>query len=501
MTARRPTIFLGLALAVCLAFVAGCAEEERKVTTTSDLAYACYEDGRAAVERFRLEKARECYLDATKHDPEFAMAWAQLAVIQRQLGDREGAQESIHRANEARLTASEVEALWVARIYALFQRDSESADKLWKEMAEKYPEHELVLRTKAEFAKQNNDYDTAMECYDKLLELDKDLVAIHNLKGYLYLQQGNYEQAVLSLKRYAYYAPDQANPHDSLGEAFLYIGRYDEAIYEFRTALEIDATFHWSARNLAEALSITGQKKSAVKVLKKWRPLFEERQMIPWWDMTRSMIAVRAGEWDEVLELTEQNLERLKEISDLEKFEYELFAHYARTMALLETGKLEAAQQASGELERVAERMHEFGAVAHMERPKQMMAINEAMVISRFDRAAGVPANGIARLEESIAASEFSPHELVWPIRELALAYLDSDQPAEAAATAQRILEEIPTAPELNLVAAKALAAEGNREAALGLLQTYLDVMRKADPGHGQVAEATALVQQLTPRS
>jgi tetratricopeptide (TPR) repeat protein len=501
MSTKNPIPILGLALACCLALIAGCGTEERQVTTTSDLAYQCYEDGRAAVERFRLEKARECYLEATEYDPEFAMAWAQLAVVQRQLGDREGAQESIRRAHEARETASEIEALWVARVHALFQRDSETADALWKEMNEQYPEHKWVLRLRAEFAKQDNDFETAMRCYDRLLEIDPDAVAIHNLKGYLYLQQGDYEQAVLSLQRYAYYAPDQANPHDSLGEAFLHIGRYEEAIGEFRTALEIDPTFHWSARNLAEVLSITGQRKSAVKVLDKWRPLFEERQMMPWWDMTRATISFRAEDWEEVLELTEQNLERLAELGDKEKFEYELFARYARTMTLLETGKFEAAEDTVSELERVAQRIHDFGAVSQMERPQQMMAIREAMLSSRFDRAGGVPANGIARLEESIAASEFSPHELVWPMRELALAYLEADQPTEAAETAQRILEAIPTAPELNLVAAKAQAASGNREAALSLLQTYLDVMRKADPDHRQVAEATALVQQLTPRS
>jgi tetratricopeptide (TPR) repeat protein len=238
-----------------------------------------------------------------------------------------------------------------------------------------------------------------------------------------------------------------------------------------------------------------------VKVLENYRPLFEERSMIPWWDMTRSTIAFRAGSWDEVLDLTEQSLERLSSLNDHEKFEYELFARYARTMALLESGKYDAAQEALAELERVAQRIQDFGAVANLERPKQMMAIREAMVISRFDRAGDVPADGIPRLEESIASSDLSPHELAYPARELALAYLEADRPTEAAAAAQRILDAIPTSPELNLVAAKAQAAAGNRDAALGLLQTYLDVMRNADPGHRQVAEATALVQQLTPRS
>ena len=64
-------------------------------------------------------------------DPEFAMAWAELAVVQRQLGQNEEAEESIRRAYEARLTATEVEIL-----RALIARRGEvvSRDELLKEI-------------------------------------------------------------------------------------------------------------------------------------------------------------------------------------------------------------------------------------------------------------------------------------------------------------------------------------------------------------------------------
>jgi tetratricopeptide (TPR) repeat protein len=497
----RPTSILGLALVLLATFVAGCTTEEREVTTTSDLAYDSYQEGRAAFERFRLEEARDHYREATEHDPEFAMAWAHLAILQSRLGEKEGALESIRRANEAREATTEVESLWIARVNSFFERDYEAGDALTEELIEKYPDHEWVLRLRAEIAKQNNDFEAAMQCYDQLLERDPESVSVHNLKGYLCLQQGDYEQAVLHLQRYAYYAPEQANPHDSLGEAYLYIGRYEEAIEEFRTALEIDPAFLWSARNMAEALSITGQSNAAIKVLKNFRPLFEERGMTSWWDMTRALVVFRAERWEELLEITDGNLERLAKLGDQEKFEYELTARYVRTIALLELGRDEAAQEAVAELERVAQKMHDFGSMAYLERPQQLMAINEAIVIARFDRAAGIPADGIEALAKAIDVATLSPHELAYPVHELAMTYLEAGQLQQAAEAAQSILEVIPTAPGLNLVAAKAHAAAGNRDAALGLLQTYLDVMRNADPGHPGVTEATALVEQLTPRS
>ena len=80
---------------------------------------------------------------------------------------------------------------------------------------------------------------------------------------------------------------------------------------------------------------------------------------------------------------------------DYEYVEYELFARYARTIALLETGRRDAATEAASELERVAGRLEEMGSMAKLKRPQQIMAINEAIVIARLERADGNPAGGI----------------------------------------------------------------------------------------------------------
>lgn len=490
-----------LSTLLLLGLVAGCSKEEREVTTSSDEAYAAYQEGEADLERFRLEAAREEFAEAVTLDPQFAMAWARLGIVQRQLGLNDEARASVQTAFDDRQTASEIESLWIDRLHALFERDTERADAAYQEMLERYPDHPWVLRLRAEYAKQNNDFEEALACYDQLLEQDPDAVAVHNLKGYLYLSEGDYEKAVQSLQRYAYYAQDQANPHDSLGEAYLHIGRYEDAIGEFRTSLEIDPTFIWSANNLAEALSVTGQIHAAEKVLEVYKPVFEERRMMPWWDMSRTRVALRAENWDEVLELTATSLTKLSELETEQRLEYELFARYARTMALLESGKEDAAREALGELARVADEVRNWGPIAKLERPRQLMELNEAMTLSRFDRAEDVPAKGIPRLEAALATAELSPYELSSPTWELAMAYLDSGQPEAAAAAAQRILDVIPTAPRLNLVAAKAYARAGDRDVALTHLQTYLDVMRNADADHPQVEEATELLQQLVPRS
>ena len=116
MIVKNPRLVAALALVVATVFLTGCGQEEREVTTVSDEAYACFEDGTAAVERFRLVDARDSFLKAVEFDPEFAMAWCDLAVMQWQLGERDQAQASVDKALEVSGSASEVETMWIKRV-------------------------------------------------------------------------------------------------------------------------------------------------------------------------------------------------------------------------------------------------------------------------------------------------------------------------------------------------------------------------------------------------
>ena len=64
--------------------------------------------------------------------------------------------------------------------------------------------------------------------------------------GYLELNRGNYDQAIEYMQKYAFLAPDLANPHDSLGEVLMTIGRYEEAEQEFRAAVRMQPDFYHS---------------------------------------------------------------------------------------------------------------------------------------------------------------------------------------------------------------------------------------------------------------
>lgn len=471
--------------------------ETRDVTTDSDEAYAAYEEGLAALGRFRMAEADSALARATELDPDFAMAYVRRAQTALSFNDREAAREYIGKAFETRVGTTELERLWIERNYAAITGNQEQAAELYEQLLAKHGDHPLVLRLRAEHDKLNSDFEKALAAYKRILELDPEAVDIHNLQGYLYLSMGEYDKAVQSLQRYAFYAPDQANPHDSLGEAFLYTGRYEDSIREFVRALEIDPGFVWSAVHLSDALGVIGQFGRAREVLDKVEPVFAERNWHEWFVVQRMRIDHRAENWPEVLRVSERELAAAQ--AEDKMTEFSLWLQYSRVLSYLELGDLDNAKRVLPELEQAAasflDERSQYATVQDVAR------LNEALVRARFARAENHPEAGIDVLRKAIDESNLSPHELSSFRYELAENLLAAGRASEAAAITEKHLAAIPTSPNMNLMAARAYSDLGDRDRALEHLQVFLEVMRSADDGHPRVAEATQMLQILVPRS
>ena len=76
----------------------------------------------------------------------------------------------------------------------------------------------------------------------------------------------------------------------------------------------------------------------------------------------------------------------------------------------------------------------------------------------------GDPASGVQQLREAIEASSLSPHEISMFRYELAEALLESGEPQEAVEVVHAVLDRIPNAPMMNLVAARGHRELGERE-------------------------------------
>ena len=79
--------------------------------------------------------------------------------------------------------------------------------------------------------------------------------------------QGRFADAQKMFETYRYIAPDQANPHDSLGELFILLGRYDEARKELEEALRIRPDFCDSYEHLVRLALMDGRVDEAKQAL------------------------------------------------------------------------------------------------------------------------------------------------------------------------------------------------------------------------------------------
>jgi adenylate cyclase len=141
----------------------------------------------------------------------------------------------------------------------------------------------------------------AIELTQKALALDDTLAEAHGLLGYLYTQKREYEKGIAEGKRavvldpgganvLGYYAfslnfagrSEEAIPllqkairlnpnpvssfltyHMQLGQAFMYTGRYEEAVLAYKKAIERTPKYLWSHLMLAATYSMMGREKEA----------------------------------------------------------------------------------------------------------------------------------------------------------------------------------------------------------------------------------------------
>ncbi len=473
------------------------SEEPRTVTTASDEAYAAWRDAEAERLRFRYDSAVEKLREATRLDPEFAMAYYRLWTL-REWMDESEANQHLDTAVTLSDEVSPREQLMIAQGVAIRDENWDELDRLQEELAERFPDDNDVLMQRARRAWEDNDFESAMGYYERVLEKDPERIDIHNQLGYLNLHVGNYDEAIASLNRYNFFAPGLANPHDSLGDAYRFTGEYEKAMQEYATAIEIDPSFVWSAANLAVVLATTGQLDKAAETLEAGRPMLEERGWMNWYHNIRMSLMTAAEDWDGVIQYSGECLEKAKNSEEKED-RFPVPFHFRQAWAYLEKEDLESATQAANVLEEVAAGYKKtFPERAQV---SQEFGLAEALLRSHFARATGSPETGIEMLAARLNESSKSPHQLEDYRYELALTYFEAGQFQNAIDECAKLLRVITRHPRTNLLAAKAHNELGNTEDALSHLGVYLDVMKRADKDFPGVADARRLLKKLSSAS
>ncbi|MBU2624713.1 MAG: tetratricopeptide repeat protein, partial [candidate division Zixibacteria bacterium] len=262
-----------LAALVCsvyiLSGVAAVAGEVGKIplSTKSDRALEYYLRGRSLAEKLRGQESRRYFQEAINEDPNFAMAYFQLAFAQP---STKGFFESFNKALSLIDNVSEGEKLMILGSEAGdINRDPTTQRKLFRQLVDIYPNDERAHNLLANHYFGQQMYELAIIEYERVIKINPTFSQSYNQLGYAYRFLGRYDDAEQAFKNYIELIPDDPNPYDSYAELLMKMGRFEESIANYKKALKVNPDFAFSHVGIASNLTYMGDHRAALKRLQK----------------------------------------------------------------------------------------------------------------------------------------------------------------------------------------------------------------------------------------
>ncbi len=369
-------------------------------------------------------------------------------------------------------------------------RFSGMIDSLMVRLEKDQPNNIHVMTAVAERHSGNNRDDEEFQAWHSILEKNPNFAEAYNRLGYFELNRGNYNEAIEHMKKYAFLAPDLANPHDSLGDVLAVMGEYEEAASEYRTSLTVQPDFYTSYINLGKTYLYRGMIKSGLDIMDQVHVMVEGSNL--------------GRKVDQDLINTYLSLDMLPELSAIiatfmERYPKDQMTLYYRAIQQAHMGNWKTSQ---------ASRDSCFGNW----RDSDMYKYNPSIQV-RIDLAeksfeayiadlADQPSTRVRKWDILVnSMAETTPQYLQWNSRiKLAAAYLDNGEPEKSLDQLRPILEvNNRLIPALIMAVKTDIALRNAEQARMALEQLKWSIQQSDDDfiGRSQAAQLEALVIEL----
>jgi tetratricopeptide (TPR) repeat protein len=231
-----------------------------QVTTSSPAAARYFETGMVHFENHRWNYALRDWHEAVKLDPKFALAHAWICF------DTSDPAEEVEARSQAKtymMNVSLGEQLMITWITSVHENNYLEGIQAMNDLVAAFPQDKRVNFLAGYWLYRQDEYANSRKFTLKALALDPAYATAYNQLGYLYMRNGEYDQALDALGKYVQLLPNEPNPHDSYAEALRLSGRFNEALDHYRIALKIDPTFYISQKELGETYSLMGDQERA----------------------------------------------------------------------------------------------------------------------------------------------------------------------------------------------------------------------------------------------
>ncbi len=239
---------------------------ERMPSSLDALRY--YIEGRDAALDLRYEEGIEKLTKAISLDSTFVTAYYFLAWQYENIGNKAKAMEIFA---EGRPYVSHLSLEKKLR----YLSEEARLDRRWKDhsaylerLIKIRPHNAVLLYSYARVQYLHfRQIDVGINALLKSLQLDSTYSATNNSLGYAYLAKGDKEKALVALQQNIIRNPSGVNPLDTMAEALLYIGRYEEAIALCERIKSSEPGYQYSNLRLAKAYLALGKYSRASTVL------------------------------------------------------------------------------------------------------------------------------------------------------------------------------------------------------------------------------------------
>ncbi len=469
-------------------------QDRPEFTTRSDRAWALYQAGEARLRAFQWAAADSLLSEAVRLDPDFAMAQATLAYNRALWGRKGGVKERIALADSlARNLTRENERMLVQlRLCDVDKKWNAKKDSLLSILVERLPRHPLVIVARANAAMIRGDNEAHESAYRELLDIDPNYASAYNYLGYAAARRGRYEEALSHLRRYAFLAPDLANPHDSLGEVLIWIGDYEAAERELLDAWRKQPDFIASVSNLITVYVAQGRLAKAEELIERTRTELAGTGMDLAFDDHLLGVWFHYG----YLERGAQVAARLARKAVAEQWVSRASVMH-RVIRLASSGQAAAAQSLCDSLAVAGRDSHSYkSSQTARRRIEAEIHIYQAMAYELL----GEPTAAMAEWGRALVEmNREPPHERWWVHWRYGESLLALGQAAGALVQAEQVLSTNASLTGPLLLRTKALSSLGRPEEARQALALADAALSLADPGSPARAVADSLRALLRP--
>jgi tetratricopeptide (TPR) repeat protein len=261
-SATLPIMRYVLQCVVAMAMIAP-AVTQTAAPPKSPQAIRLYQEGLRLQENRRSYEAMQKWREATKLDPNLALAWAMLSIVETSPDYAREARDKARYLIEHQPQGG-VDDLLVRWFVSRSETDLMYSIQVANDMVSQYPDQKRILCTIGSwYGFQMHQYDRDAALQEAALKVDPNFAPALDELGFAYAHLQRFDRAVEMIKRYSEQAPNEPNAEDSYGEVLRLAGRYDESLEHYHRALKILPGFDSSQRGLGDTYALMGDEKKA----------------------------------------------------------------------------------------------------------------------------------------------------------------------------------------------------------------------------------------------